>query len=255
MCNRWLINIEVRLWCIDIRGAVRALSRVRQSSARHDLETNTSLWLCWRGLRQQTRDSYVNYYTLWLRGATTTTPNTTKNVKRQKIGMNLLWPYMIALISWQVHTYIECSIVCVPCFRESTLRALAFRTGPWTQSLPPLSLHRCSTRIVPECLLSAVGDPSHHSAALPLWCVFLAARIFVFSDFMYLRKYICCIVLEICKHISLLSIIIHERMYTWVSHFFLVSKMFSINMQWLCWVFSYVKNGNQKNHIWNMFFT
>ena len=60
------------------------------SSARRDLETNTSFWLCWSELRQQTRDSYVNYYTLWLRCATKTTPNTTKNIQWLKIGMTLL---------------------------------------------------------------------------------------------------------------------------------------------------------------------
>ena len=49
-------NIEVRLWRIDIRGAVRALSRVR-----HQRDAiSTSLWLCWHELRQRTRDSYVN---------------------------------------------------------------------------------------------------------------------------------------------------------------------------------------------------
>ena len=68
------------------------------SSARRDLETNTSLWLCWRCVRRRARDSYVNYYTLWLRGATKTMPNPTKNIQqRRKIGMNLL-PSLIKLI-------------------------------------------------------------------------------------------------------------------------------------------------------------
>ena len=84
VCNRWLTNIAVRLWRIDIRGGVRALSWLRH------LETNTSFWLCWRRVRRRARDSYVNYYTLWLRSSTKTTPNTTKNIQRRKIAVNLL---------------------------------------------------------------------------------------------------------------------------------------------------------------------
>ena len=66
------------------------------SSARRYLETNASFWLCWRELRQQTRDSYVNqslcvnYYTLWLSSPTKTTPNTTNNIQWRKIAVNLL---------------------------------------------------------------------------------------------------------------------------------------------------------------------
>ena len=101
MCNRWL-------WRTDIRGAVHALSRVRHQ-ARRDLVANTSLWLCWRGLRQRTRDSYVNYYTLWLGGATKTTPNTTKNIQRRKIALNLLPSLLIPPLIIPTGRKLSCS--------------------------------------------------------------------------------------------------------------------------------------------------
>ena len=60
------------------------------------LETNTSLWLCRRGLRQRARDSEATVTHHPVRGATETTPNATKttpnatkNGTGRKIGLGL----------------------------------------------------------------------------------------------------------------------------------------------------------------------
>ena len=65
------------------------------SLARRELEPNTSLWLCWRGLRQLARDSQATVTHHPVRGATETTPNATKNVTGRKIGLNLLYTSLV----------------------------------------------------------------------------------------------------------------------------------------------------------------